>query len=182
MPNALNHLDDVRQLIFDGKYVEAEALVEKEILSPRVAPEEHTYQMLGNLRIDRPEVSEVTDYKRALDIRTAIATTEFIKDGVHYIQESFVSFPDDAIVIKYSASEDAKISFVASIDRTDDTRIQTSNNQIVFSEHVNKGDGTAFHSGVDFELKGGNANVSDGAIVIRNADEVLIRISAANNR
>jgi len=141
MPKAQKYLSTIRQLIFEGKYVEAEALVEKEILSPRVAPEEHTYQMLANLNISS----------------------------------------DQVIVLKYSASQAGKINFTAAINRTEQTKIIASENQITFSEHINNGDGVAFYAVLDFELKGGNSTVVDNVLAIQNADEVIIRISAATD-
>jgi len=181
MPKAQKYLSTIRQLIFEGKYVEAEALVEKEILSPRVAPEEHTYQMLANLNISRPGMTNVSNYKRSLDIRTAIASSQFDKDNTTYYQESFSSFPDQVIVLKYSASQAGKINFTAAINRTEQTKIIASENQITFSEHINNGDGVAFYAVLDFELKGGNSTVVDNVLAIQNADEVIIRISAATD-
>ncbi len=181
MPEALANMDIIRQMLFDGKYIEAEELVEEKVLNERLPLGTHSYQMLANLVIERPKMTKVASYKRSLDIQEAIATTQFKKEGVTYLQESFSSFPDKVIVMKYGADQPGKVSFSASVNRTENTDIEVAKNSIRFSEHVSNGYGVKFNAILHFELKGGRSMVKGGKLTVEDADEVIIRVVAASN-
>lgn len=181
MPEALENMEPIRQLLFEGKYIEAEELVEEKVLNKRLPSGFHSYQMLANLLIERPEITEVAHYKRSLDLRTATATVQFEQEGVTYWEESFSSFPDKVMVIKYGADQPGKVSFSASISRTENTQVSLSENNIQFSEHVSHGYGVKFNAILHFERKGGTSTVTDGKLMIEGADQVVIRIVAASD-
>ena len=51
--------------------------------------------------------SDVRSYRRELDLRTSISTTSYTYDGVSYSREYFVSYPDNALVIRLDADDEA---------------------------------------------------------------------------
>ena len=51
--------------------------------------------------------SDVKNYRRELDLRTSIASTSYDYDGASYSREYFVSYPDNALVIRLDASSGA---------------------------------------------------------------------------
>jgi len=55
--------------------------------------------------------SEVSDYERYLDLKTAISGVEYIYNGVKYSREYFTSYPDKALVIKLDADTSGALSF-----------------------------------------------------------------------
>ncbi len=76
-PEMRQNLPAVRQLLFDGKYVEAQALAEKTMTTPK-DPRYGHYQPLGDLHLDfDPWDAPVTGYRRQLDLDRAVATTSF---------------------------------------------------------------------------------------------------------
>jgi len=174
-------LPEIRQLLFDGQYVEAEKVVGEKLLAERPSDGSATYQMLANFFIENPAFDSVLNYKRVLDINHSIATTQFEKDGVKYRMECFSSFPDKIMVIKYSADKNKAINFSAWVERTKNTKIELSDHTIQFSEHVGNGVGVKFHSSIHFQLKGGKTEVRNGKLVVTNANEVVIRIVAASD-
>ena len=54
----------------------------------------------------------VSDYKRYLDLKTAIAGVEYTSGGVKYTREYFTSYPDRALVIRLDADVNGKLDFV----------------------------------------------------------------------
>ena len=174
-------LPEIRELLFDGKYVEAEKVVGEKLLTERFPTGTTSYQMLGNLFIESPGMDSVQKYKRELDLNNSIASTYFEKDGVKYHIECFSSFPDKVMVIKYSADKNKSINFSAWVKRTENTKIEITKNTIHFFEHVGNGVGVKFHSIINFETKGGKSKVIDGKLVIDKADEVVVRIVAASD-
>ncbi len=53
----------------------------------------------------------VTEYRRSLDLSTAIAKTEYIWDGARYTREVFASYPDRVLVVGITASKPGALSF-----------------------------------------------------------------------
>ena len=70
---AYQHLAQIRQLLFEGKQKEAEDLAMREFMS--VPLHQKAYQAFGDLLLDFSTVpeAEVTGYRRALDLDTAVA-------------------------------------------------------------------------------------------------------------
>ncbi|WP_289466311.1 glycoside hydrolase N-terminal domain-containing protein, partial [Klebsiella pneumoniae] len=54
----------------------------------------------------------VKNYQRWLDLETAVSGVKYEFDGVTYERSYFVSYPDKCIVIKLSASQKGKLSFI----------------------------------------------------------------------
>jgi alpha-L-fucosidase 2 len=101
---AYQHLAEIRELLWAGKQKEAEDLAMKEFMSMPVR--QKAYQALGDLVLDFPVQGEVTNYKRSLDLDTAIATVEYDAGGVHYRREVFASYPANVIVVHLSGKPD----------------------------------------------------------------------------
>ena len=96
-PDASRSLPAIQQLLFEGKNKEAQELMYSSFVpkKPESGGTYGNYQMLADLNIDfcfphrRKTTSEndtapVTDYRRWLDLRDAVAYTSFTKEGIDY--------------------------------------------------------------------------------------------------
>ncbi|MDN5277607.1 MAG: alpha-L-fucosidase 2 [Clostridiales bacterium] len=110
--DAINHLERVRQLIFDGRYVEAQKIIEGKMLGPW----NESYQPMADLYIIFEHEDEVLDYRRELDLHTALARVEYRVGGVTYIREAFISAVDQVLVVRLSASQPGRITLHAMLD------------------------------------------------------------------
>ncbi|MGQ1786142.1 glycoside hydrolase family 95 protein [Saccharicrinis sp. GN24d3] len=171
----------IQQMVFDGKYVEAEEFLTTNLLAKRFPTGTMTNQMLADLFVERQGFDSVANFRRELDLNTAVQTTQFEKDGTSYTRECFSSFPGKAMVIKYSADKKGAISLSASIKRNKNTNIELTNNSIHFSEHVGNLMGVKFNSTIHFETKGGKTEAKNGKIVVSDANELVIRIVGASD-
>jgi alpha-L-fucosidase 2 len=182
-PEALENLDKVRKLLFEGKYAEGDRLAQEKIMGKRIDAGKHTYQTLGDLFLEFEGLDEITNYKRELDLRKAITTTTFESDGVNYTREVFASAPDQVIAVKISASEKGKLNFTTWLERPGDAeKVSASNNQILmtgFAQFENRG--TRFASVVNVDNKGGEIVAAGEKITVKNADEVVLHISGRTN-
>ena len=84
---------------------------------PPVGEYQASYQPFGDLWLKFAH-TEATDYRRELDISTAVASTSYTVSGVQYKREYFVSAPDQAMVTRISASAKGALSFEASLSST----------------------------------------------------------------
>ena len=105
-PDAVNHLDEIRQLIFNGKEEEAANLIGKHYI---VGPHGMSYGTLGKigLRVNS-QGSNAEGYKRMLDLKTAVATTDYKLGGVQYHREVFASMTDKVIVVHFNTPADVQ--------------------------------------------------------------------------
>ena len=127
-PDAYQSLPEIRRLLLEGKNVEAEALVNQNFTcaGPGSArglganSQYGSYQVLGNLRlkfINNPTDAQPANYRRELDLETAITRITYRLGEVTYTREIFVSAPDDVIVIRLTADQPGALNFNVALDR-----------------------------------------------------------------
>ncbi|MDR3751172.1 MAG: glycoside hydrolase family 95 protein [Terracidiphilus sp.] len=63
------------------------------------------YQLMGSLHVDCTHGCEATEYRRELDLATAVAATRYKVGDVAFVRTVFASAPDQAIVLRLSASK-----------------------------------------------------------------------------
>jgi len=104
-------LAEIRRLIFAGEYDKAQKLFTEKMA---VVPEWYArYQPFGDLWIDFHDKRQVEDYRRELDLDTAIARVSYRIGGVRFEREIFASPVDQVIVVRLSATKPGSISFTA---------------------------------------------------------------------
>jgi len=73
------------------------------------------YQPFGDLRLTFPGHEKAQDYRRELDLDTAIATTTYRVDGVTYTRQAFASYPDQVIIVRIECDQPGALSFNATL-------------------------------------------------------------------
>jgi alpha-L-fucosidase 2 len=180
-PNAKDVLSQVRQLVFNGKYAEAQQLVDQNFCTPRNGM---PYQTIGSLRL-KFNNSATSHYYRDLNISDATSSVSYIADGIKYTREAFASLADNAILLKLSADKAAAITFTASFTSPMSHSIKAQGKRLYVT--VNGAD----HEGVkgvitdktiiEIVNSGGKISAKDSVISVSNANEVLIYITSATN-
>ncbi len=94
-----------RDLALAGKLHEAEEEIETNFQSTW----SQAYMPLGNLEIDFGFKGRIKNYKRSLDLESAVSAVEFTRAGVEYKREFFASYPSKIIAAKLTCSD--KMSF-----------------------------------------------------------------------
>lgn len=182
-PNSLKALPEVRRLIFDGKYHEAEKLVNQNMLTGLHGS---MYQVVGTLNLSFSEHENYTDYYRELDLENAIFKTTYKVDGITYQREIFASQPAQVIVVRLTASKPGKLSFSAGMN----SPLQKSAKAIdantfevtgISSTHEGVTGQVKFNAQSKIINKGGTASIENDMIKVNHANEVIILISIATN-
>jgi alpha-L-fucosidase 2 len=113
-PAAAQTLPEIRRLLFAGMPHEAEALADKSMISiPRRLP---PYQTLGDLRISSNPLA-VTNYRRELDLETAIARVTYQARGANFTREYFSSAADQVIIVRLTCDKPHQINISANLWR-----------------------------------------------------------------
>ena len=188
---ALPALDTVRQLVFEGRYKEAEALADRTLLARPHA--QMSYQSAGNLFIEFQHEAVPGSYRRALDLETAIATTRYAllstgisDDAAVFSRECFVSAADDLLVLRLASSKPGALSFEIWLDSPqpgdwldgEDTRLDYRGRN--FGEHGLDG-ALSLGIGLDLRVEGGRAERRGRRLVVRCADAALITLDIATS-
>ncbi len=179
-PEALPHLAEVRRLLFEGHPRQAAKLAEKYLMgNPKTL---RPYQTLGNLRLTLPGHEGATDYRRELDLDTAIARVRYRVGDVTYTREIFASHPDQVIVLRFTCSKPGALTLFATLDRPADFVTTTQKPDLLFMDgSLDGGNGLDYHVALRAFAKGGRMFAPARRLEIRDADEVLLVLAAATS-
>ena len=86
-PESKAHLQEVRQLIFEGKEKEAHALIDQYFIK---GPHGMRFLPVGSVKLAFHRKDNTSNYRRQLNLGTALATTQYTLDGVTYRRTCFV--------------------------------------------------------------------------------------------
>ena len=122
-PEALSHLPEIRQLLFEGKYLEAQTLCTQYVKSP--TNQGMPYQTFGSLVLTFPGHEWYSNYRRELDLDSARTVVEYdvqSEPGVsgqqkyfHYRRETFCPMGDSVVVIRLTTDRPEGLSFTAQL-------------------------------------------------------------------
>ena len=106
-PAAKAHLQEVRDSIFAGKEEAAHKIIDQYFFK---GPHGMRFLPLGSVKLSLGH-KDVTNYRRELNIRTALNTTSYIYKGVKYERTVFASLADHAVIVRLTASKKGALSF-----------------------------------------------------------------------
>lgn len=186
-PLALDSLEAIRKLIFNGSQKAAEHLANKVLVSKK--SQGQMYQTVGALHLIFPEQDQdiYKDYYRELDIGKAVAKTTYKIGDVTYTREVLASFPDRVIVMHLSADKPASLSFNAYYSTPQPRAVikTTSDKELIMSGttmgHETVKGKVQFKGITRIKKEGGQLSTTDTSLVVNNATSATIYISIATN-
>jgi alpha-L-fucosidase 2 len=183
-PGGHVHIDEIRRLLFAGRFAEAEKLIGEKLLGDRLPSGTNCNQALADLNIHFPGLENPEEYRRELDLETALTSVRFEagvrKKRVGYTREVFASAVDQAIYVRLSADKPGQLSCVLSLVRPGGTPSTTvDGGRVHLYEHV--GNGVKAHCRMAVLNAGGSLQAADGKIRIEKADSVLLVITGATD-
>ena len=171
----------IQQLIFDQKYGKAQSLSQKHILGDPVRG--MAYQPLGDLKLTFPGHKAGEQYHHRLNLQTAIASTQYVHEGVTYSREVFASPVDEVIVVRVTADQPAAVSFKAAMATPQEANIKTIGTNGIQLKGVS-GDyqgiegKLAFAARTNVRLEGGTVKTDGDKLVVSGADVATLLIAA----
>ncbi len=190
-PEALAALPEIRRLVFAGQWKEAESLVNAHFMGRPAG--QSAYQTVGALTLDFGQNLPATEYRRQLDMDTALVTTSYSAGGVRYTREAFASAPDQVIVIRLMADQPGKISFVTAFISPQHSAVKQDGADTLVMEGTSGASGPTpgavkFQArtrvqaeGGQVQAEGGQVQATDAGLAVTGADAVTILISIATS-
>lgn len=95
---AHEHLDELRHLMFEGEYAQAERLADAHMMArPRF---QMSYQPAGWVFIETRHRPDKNTYKRSLDLQSGLSIVDYRHQGIHYRREVLASPIDNVIGVR----------------------------------------------------------------------------------
>ena len=197
-PKALIALPDIRKAIDEGDYIKA-AQVWRENAQGYYSAR---YQPMVNLHLNMTGIDTTcSTFYRDLNISDAVTTVRFNSGGVVFTRISFISYPDQVMVVRVKADKKGKLNF--------DTRMYSEQrfsvsamaddylvlkgkapeyvahrpeepHQIKYADDE-KGEGMNFEVHVKIITEGGTISKDNDRLSVKNANSAVIILSAATS-
>lgn len=210
------YLEKVRKAVFEKEYKKAEELlnchmtgvwtesylpmadlgIEIKFTDKEAQSTQETYKT--NKKATNPD-AEITDYKRILDLSTAVSTVNFQLNSGKISREIFASFPDQVIVIKMEMEQFHTVEITLSSKLKGWNEIENftlffhgwcpevvepsyyeCENPIRYAPFENA-KSIKFKTGVKVGKTDGQIEETDGKLIISNCRSVLLLVSSANS-
>lgn len=183
-PEALEWIPKIRELVFAGKYREAQDLCTKYVKSP--TNQGMPYQPFGDLRLTFPGHEDYSQYRRSLDLDSALAVVEYDLKDVHFRRECFTSLVDSVVVLHLTASRPGQITFTTQLTTPQqDSRLLSTDTGIslhgITGEHEKSGSKMRYMGRVSIKTQGGRQTNRAGVLSVYGADEATVYISIATS-
>ena len=187
-PNAKEALPEVRRLIFDGKYQEAQDLANAKVM-PRAVDKNMgmPYQPFGDLYIAMLGHANYQNYERWLDLDNARNVVRYMVDGVQYERETIAPLGGrHVIAVHMTANQKGKITFTANMTSPhENVLIHTDGMEStllgVSSKHESLKGKVRFMGRMAVDAKGGKVSNSNGNLSVVGADEATLYITVGTN-
>jgi alpha-L-fucosidase 2 len=174
------HLAEIRKLLFDGNAKQAGEIARATFLGD--PSRQKAYQPFGDLRIHFVGITNVTNYRRDLKLDSAVAGVTYRANDITYKREAFASYPDQVIVLRFTADKPGAVSFTLRMD-SPHTNAQTkviAPDTLALIGLVETG-GSGFESCVRVVNTGGQVDATGREITVKNADAVTLLLCAATS-
>ncbi|HYG34323.1 MAG TPA: glycoside hydrolase family 95 protein [Clostridia bacterium] len=183
-PEALAALPEVRRLVFEGKFREADRLISAKVMAKPL--KQMPYQTVGNLLLTFPEIESAENYRRDLNLDTAVATVSYQANGVKFTREVFSSPVDQVIVVRLTADKRGQINFTARMNTPQKATVEVDSGNTLVMRGVN-GEAQGIKGALKFQArvrvvaKGGETTSTADTVSVRNADSASLIIAAATS-
>lgn len=182
---ALEYLPEARRLTFSGRYREAAKLIDTKLLARPGG--QMSYQPIGDLLLEFPGApTRVENYRRDLNLDTAITTVSYLSEGITFTREVFASPADQVLVLTIRASQPGQVSVNLTLQTPQQATLRLENGDTL----VMNGNGPAyrgiagalrFESRVRVLCQGGTLTANDKQLQVHGADSVLVLLDAATS-
>jgi alpha-L-fucosidase 2 len=158
----------IREALFNEDYALADSL-QLHVQGPN----SQFYQPLGTLHIKDLALGDVKDYRRSLNIDSAIVRDSYLRNGKLITREYFASNPDKLIAIRLKGDINCRIALTAKVPH----QVKSTLGQITMTGHATGDPQESTHFCTMLSIKtDGEMAASDSSLTITKAQEAIIYI------
>ncbi|MEO3764123.1 glycoside hydrolase family 95 protein [Streptomyces sp. B8F3] len=179
-PAGADALPQIRQLVFDGQWEQAQSLIDRTMLGRPAG--ELAYQPVGDLTLTFPGSGGTSGYRRWLDLTTATTAVTYVANGVRFHREVIASAPDQVIVMRLTSDTPGSLSFTATFASPQSASASSPDGTTIALEGIS-GSMEGIAGSVRFlalaraVAEGGTVSGSGGTLRVAGADSVTLLVS-----
>ena len=163
----------IREALFREDYRAADSL--------QVNVEGHNsqfYQPLGTVHIYDWNVGDVTNYRRELDIDSALCRDRYVRGGITFTREYLASNPDKLMAIRLKADQPQAINCRLTLSAQVPFKVKVSNGQLTMTGHATGDAQESIHfcTIIRIDETDGELSANEEGIVLRHATEATVYI------
>jgi alpha-L-fucosidase 2 len=138
-----------------------------------------SYEKFGDVTISFDHPGQIMRYRRTLDLAKALATVDYVVDGIRYQREAFASYPDQVLVRRLTA--DAPKAYSGTIAFTDGHKgtVTVEGNTLV--DRGTLPNGEIYESRLLVSSGGGTLTATGNSIRFQDCDSVMMVLAAGTN-
>ncbi len=181
---AYKNLPELRRLIREGKYAEAEKFANANFNGP--APYQASYQLLGDLNFEfQLPAGGVTNYSRWLDIDSAVSGVEFTVGSSKFQRELFASAADHVLVQRLTSSAKGGLNFTMRLTRPASAQTRSVGNDtlvMIGNTDMPKLKGNCdYQANVRIVVQDGKVSSTGDALKVEGASEALVLLTCGTS-
>ncbi len=111
--NAINYFLKIRDLVFTGKFQEAEKMADDHFWG--IPKAQQAYEPIGDLLLKFDGAESVQDYRRELDMETGVAKVSYKVGDAVFTREVFMSYPERVMVVRISSDKPGRVTVEAEL-------------------------------------------------------------------
>ncbi|HUX01657.1 MAG TPA: glycoside hydrolase family 95 protein [Phycisphaerae bacterium] len=150
-----------------------------------------SYQVLGEILVDlagadtgatsepQETASPVRNYRRSLDLATAIHSATYQSGGVTFRREAFASHPDQVLVLRFWADRPASYSGTVQLRGTHGEAVLAEKNSLRF--HGALANGLKYETQMAVLNDGGTVRPGDGNFAFNNCNSLTLILAAGTD-
>jgi alpha-L-fucosidase 2 len=190
--NAINYFPQIRDLVFAGKFQEAEKMADDHFFG--VPKAQQAYEPIGDLLLNFEGAQNAQDYRRELDMETGVVKVTYKSGDTTLTREVFMSYPDRVLVVRITGDKPGRVSLEASLKSPFIDSSTTVSGGLVMdgswkkvSSQTNwliaptEGRGLRFETAVVARPEGGRLETAQGRLRVLGADAVAFVLTIATS-
>jgi alpha-L-fucosidase 2 len=190
-PEALPHLAQARELIFAGRYAEAQEMCDQYLMGIPVHLQ--AYQPLSDLWLRFPDHASATDYRRELDLEDGVVRVSYRVGQATFRREVLASAVDQVIAVHLTCDQPGQISLEVALTSPHPHEIVSQDSNLTLTgQWVGDGEdraliagmegpGTRFQAMLTAQVQGGQVNATGKDLNIEGADEVTLLLAGTTS-
>jgi alpha-L-fucosidase 2 len=137
------------------------------------------YEKFGDITINYDNAGQMSQYRRSLDLTTAVASVSYVAGGVTYHREYFASHPDHVIISRLTADKPNSYSGTITLNDGHAGTITTDGNTIIDSGRLPNGE--MYEARLAVLADGGQLSVVGTSIRFQGCTSLTLVLGAGTN-
>lgn len=190
--NAIKYFPQIRDLVFAGKFQEAEKMADDHFWG--IPKAQQAYEPIGDLILKFNGPDNVQDYRRGLNMETGVARTTYRIGDALFTRDIFMSYPDHVLVVHISSDKPGRISVEAGLRSPFLDAVTARPGKLVMvgswrnpGSETNwlvakvDGEGLKFETAMLAKADGGSSDATTNSVRFENANSVTLVLTIATS-